>query len=127
MGFAIYLILGAVFLTMVLVTANTMIQAFKERVHEIGVLKTLGFTGSTVLGLILAEALLSLIIGGALGLAIAYYIIEYAKRTITDMFYFGPEDFVVGALIILAVGLFVGAAPALQAKRLTIIEALGRS
>jgi putative ABC transport system permease protein len=127
MGFAIYLILGAVFLTMVLVTINTMIQAFKERVHEIGVLKTLGFTGGTVLGLILAEALLSLIIGGAIGLTIAYYIIEYAKNTITQMFYFGPADFLIGALIILAVGLVVGAAPALQAKRLTITEALGRS
>src|SRR5690606_15434464 len=56
MGFAIYLILGAVFLTMVLVTANTMIQAFKERVHEIGIMKTLGFTGSTLLTLIVAES-----------------------------------------------------------------------
>src|SRR3546814_19735022 len=63
---AIYLILGAVFLTMVLVTANTMIQAFKERVHELGILKTLGFTGPAVLGLILAGALLILFIGGAI-------------------------------------------------------------
>lgn len=126
MGIAIYLILGAVFLTMVLVTANTMIQAFKERVHEIGVLKTLGFSGATVFALILTEALAMLIIGGAMGLAVAYYIIEYAKRTITDMFYFGPDDFVVAVLIVLAVGLVVGAAPAWRAKRLTITDALGR-
>lgn len=126
MGFAIYLILGAVFLTMVLVTANTMIQAFKERVHEIGVLKTLGFSGGAVFALILAEALLMLIVGGAIGLTIAYYIIEFAKQTITNMFYFGPDDFAVAILIVLAVGVVVGAAPAWKARRLTITDALGR-
>ena len=127
MGFAIYLILGAVFLTMVLVTANTMIQAFKERVHEIGILKTLGFTGPAVLGLILAEALVILLIGGTIGLTIAYYIIEYAKSSVTDLFYLGPTDIAIGFGIIILVGLIVGGVPALQAKRLTITQALGRS
>jgi putative ABC transport system permease protein len=127
MGFAIYLILGAVFLTMVLVTANTMIQAFKERVHEIGILKTLGFTGPAVLGLILAEALLILFIGGAIGLTIAWYIIEYAKVEVTELFYLGPADIAIGFGIIVIVGLVVGGVPALQAKRLTITQALGRS
>lgn len=127
MGFAIYLILGAVFLTMVLVTANTMIQAFKERVHEIGILKTLGFTGPAVLGLILAEALLILVLGGSIGLTIAWYIIEYAKTSVTNLFYLSPADIAIGFGIIVVVGLIVGGVPALQAKRLTITQALGRS
>ena len=35
----------AVFFTMLLVTANTMAQSVRERTNEIGVLKTLGFSG----------------------------------------------------------------------------------
>jgi putative ABC transport system permease protein len=127
MSVAIYLILGAVFLTMVLVTANTMIQAFKERVHEIGILKTLGFTGAAVLTLILAEALLILLIGGTIGLGISWYIIEIAKEQVTALFYLGASDIAIGFAIIIAVGLLVGAVPALQARRLTITQALGRS
>lgn len=127
MGSAIYLILGAVFLTMVLVTANTMIQAFKERVHEIGILKTLGFTGSTVLGLIVAESLLLLSVGGAVGLTVAWYIVELAKAQVTPLFYLGLDDIFTGALIIVIIGIVVALGPALQAKRLTIIQALGRS
>lgn len=127
MGFAIYLILGAVFLTMVLVTANTMIQAFRERVHEIGIMKTLGFTGPAMLALILAEALLILLIGGSIGLGISWFIIELAKTEVTNLIYLGASDIAIGFVIILAVGLMVGGIPALQARRMTITQALGRS
>lgn len=127
MGFAIYLILGAVFLTMILVTGNSMAQAFRERLHEIGVLKTLGFTGSTILSLILAEALLMLVIGGGIGLLVAYNIVELAKAQVTSLFYLSAQNIVVGIAMIVATGLVVGSVPALQAKRLSIVEALGRS
>ena len=46
-------IVGAVFFTMLLVTANTMAQSVRERTNEIGVLKTLGFSNGGVLGLVL--------------------------------------------------------------------------
>jgi putative ABC transport system permease protein len=127
MGFAIYLILGAVFLTMILVTANSMAQAFRERIHEIGVMKTLGFTGSTILSLILAESLLMLGIGGAIGLLCAYYIVELAKAEVTPLFYLSPQNIVIGLIIMVVTGVVVGSAPALQAKRLTIVQALGRT
>ncbi len=59
--------LGVMF-TILLVTANTMGMALRERRREIGVLKTLGFDGRLVMGLMLGEALLLGAFGGALGL-----------------------------------------------------------
>ena len=59
----------AVAFTILLVTANTMSMAVRERRTEIGVLKTLGFSSAQVLGLIVAEALLLGVLGGALGIA----------------------------------------------------------
>jgi putative ABC transport system permease protein len=53
--------------TMLLVTANTMSMALRERRTEIAVLKTLGFSGGRVMALILGEALLLGVAGGAVG------------------------------------------------------------
>ncbi|MEO8499775.1 MAG: FtsX-like permease family protein [Vicinamibacteria bacterium] len=57
----------AVCFTILLVTANTMSMAVRERRGEIAILKTLGFTGAQVMGLIVAEALSLGALGGALG------------------------------------------------------------
>jgi len=57
----------AVAFTILLVTANTMSIAVRERQQEIGVLKTLGFSSGLVMSLILIEALLLGLMGGALG------------------------------------------------------------
>ena len=59
----------AVTFTILLVVANTMSIAVRERRKEIGVLKTLGFTSRQVMGLVVAESLLIAAIGGALGIA----------------------------------------------------------
>jgi putative ABC transport system permease protein len=58
----------AVAFTILLVTANTMSMAVRERRTEIGVLKTLGFSSAQVLGLIVAESLVLGVLGGALGI-----------------------------------------------------------
>jgi putative ABC transport system permease protein len=58
----------AVAFTILLVTANTMSMAVRERRTEIAVLKTLGFSSGLVMALVLSEALLIGVLGGALGL-----------------------------------------------------------
>jgi putative ABC transport system permease protein len=58
----------AVTFTILLVVANTMSIAVRERRKEIGVLKTLGFTSSQVMGLVVAESVLIGVLGGALGI-----------------------------------------------------------
>ena len=57
----------AVTFTILLVVANTMSIAVRERRTEIAVLKTLGFTSRQVMGLVVAESVLIAAIGGALG------------------------------------------------------------
>jgi putative ABC transport system permease protein len=58
----------AVSFTILLVTANTMSMAVRERRTEIAVLKTLGFSSALVMGLVVAEAVLLGVLGGALGI-----------------------------------------------------------
>jgi putative ABC transport system permease protein len=61
----------AVAFTVLLVTANTMSMAIRERRTEIAVLKTLGYPSALVLALILGEALVIGAVGGGLGVLIA--------------------------------------------------------
>ena len=60
-------ILAAVFFTILLLTGNTMAQALRERVPELAVLKTIGFSDGAVAALVLGEALLLCLVGGAFG------------------------------------------------------------
>ncbi len=64
-------ICAAVTFTILLVSGNTMAMSVRERIKEVGVLKTLGFTNGSILGMILGEALCISLIGGFIGLAIA--------------------------------------------------------
>jgi putative ABC transport system permease protein len=58
-------ICAAVTFTVILVSANTMAMSVRERVREVGVLKTLGFTQGEILGIVLGEAAFLSFIGGA--------------------------------------------------------------
>jgi putative ABC transport system permease protein len=60
-------ICAAVTFTILLVTANTMAMSVRERIREVGVLKTLGYTNGSVLGIILGEAAVLSLLGGLLG------------------------------------------------------------
>jgi putative ABC transport system permease protein len=66
-GLIVGSIMGAVFFTLLLLTGNTMAQAVRERIPELAVLKTIGFRNGSVLGLVLAESVLLVLIGGVLG------------------------------------------------------------
>src|SRR6202035_4781122 len=65
-------IMGAVFFTILLVTGNTMAQAVRERTGELGVLKAIGFTNNQVLTLVLVESCLLSVLGGVVGLGLAW-------------------------------------------------------
>ena len=64
-------ICAAVTFTVLLVSGNTMAMSVRERIREVGVLKTLGFTRPAILGMILAESVSLAVVGGAIGLGIA--------------------------------------------------------
>jgi putative ABC transport system permease protein len=120
-------ILGAVFFTIILLTGNTMAQTFRERIPELAVLKTLGFSDVLVSLLVLGEAVLLCAVGGAIGLGIAALLAPGVARGIKDIlpgFEIVWQTIAVGLAIAVLLGLLVGAVPALTARRLRIVDAL---
>jgi putative ABC transport system permease protein len=121
-------ILGAVFFTILLVTGNTMAQAVRERTGELGVLKAIGFTNAQIVSLVLAESCLLTVLGGALGLGLAWLVISRGDPTngLLPMFFFPTRDLLIGLGLSVALGLVTGIFPALQAMRLRVADALRR-
>ena len=121
-------ILVAVLFTMLLVAANTMAQSVRERTSEMGVLKTLGFSNTAVLTLILSESVLIAVIGGSLGLGAAWLIVQQGDPTngMLPIFVLPPRDVAIGAVMVVALGLIAGALPAFNAMNLKITDALRR-
>ena len=78
-GLIVGAIMAAVFFTLMLLTGNTMAQAVRERIPELAILKTIGFTSGSVLGLLLAEAMLLLLFGGVIGVLIAGSVASRAR------------------------------------------------
>ena len=126
-GLIVGSIMAAVFFTLVLLTGNTMAQAVRERVPEIGVLKTIGFSSKTVLALVLGEGVLLLALGAAGGLAVAGVIVVAIRGQVGGQLELppvGPEIWGRGLLLAVVIGLLVGALPAIRGMRLRIVDAL---
>ena len=70
----------AVAFTILLVTANTMSMAVRERRTEIAVLKTLGFSSPRVMSLVLTEAVALGVLGGGLGVLMAEGLVAYLSK-----------------------------------------------
>jgi len=129
-GMILVSVTSAVFFTMLLVTANTMAQSVRERTNEIGVLKTLGFSGQSILGLVLLESLFLTFTGGLVGLGLAWLLAGALGEGIKDyfpVFKIGVTTFMVGGSLMLVFGLVTGMWPALTAMRLKIVDALRRN
>lgn len=117
-----------VLFTLLLVTGNTMAMAVRERVPELGVLKTLGFGDRTVLLLVLAESLVIATVGGALGIGLAKLFTMSGDPTggMLPVFYLSTREMLLGVGIAMFVGLMAGLIPALTAMNLRIVDALRR-
>jgi putative ABC transport system permease protein len=129
-GAIVRAVLVAVFFTMLLVAGNTMAQAVRERTNELAVLKTLGFSQRTVLGLVLAESCFIAVLGGGLGLLFAEAIfipgLGKALSGFLPIFYLPTRDLIIGVALIFVFGIAAGILPAVQAMRLRIVDALRR-
>ncbi len=103
-------------------------QAVRERTEEIGVLKAIGFTNERVLFLVLLESCVVAMVGGGLGLLLAWGIISAGNPVpaMLPMFYLPPHDLAIGAGQVVVLGIVAGIFPAIQAMRLRIAEALRR-
>ncbi|HEY3836017.1 MAG TPA: FtsX-like permease family protein [Bryobacteraceae bacterium] len=123
-------IVGAVTFTILLVSANTIAMSVRERVREVGILKTLGFTPGTILGIILGEAVAIALIGGVIGVALAaamttavghmpgMLIPELQQLALV------PEVAASCLGVAAAIGLLSALIPAINASRISILQAL---
>jgi putative ABC transport system permease protein len=123
------IVCAAVMFTMLLVSANTIAMSVRERVKEVGVLKVLGFTNAMVLGIILTEALVVSLLGGALGVFLASLmtgVVRSGPAFLDQLKHLSlsPEVGLLCLLIAAAVGLLSAFVPAFQASRISILEAL---
>src|SRR2546426_10372811 len=81
----VILVVGAAFVTILMIVGNTMALTIRERTREIGVLKTLGFSGPRILGMVLGESVLLALLGGIPGLAIAALIAMALRNSLANV------------------------------------------
>jgi putative ABC transport system permease protein len=122
-------IAGAVTFTILLVSANTMAMSVRERVREVGVLKTLGFTPGVILTLILGEAAMISLMGGAAGYLISIGLTESVRRSpyggmLPPIESFVPSVALTCILTACVIGVASSLVPALGASRISIVNAL---
>ncbi|HXE79660.1 MAG TPA: FtsX-like permease family protein [Vicinamibacterales bacterium] len=117
---------SVVFFTLLLVTGNTMAIAVRERTNEIAVMKALGYTSKFVLGLVLSESVLIALVGGGIGLWLAYGLIQMDVTGGLIQLYLPASGFVIGAAIAALTGVLAGLIPAVNAMRLNVAAALRR-
>ena len=126
-GLIVTAIMGAVFFTLLLLTGNTMAQAVRERIPELAVLKTIGFSNRSVLWLVLAESMLLVVLGGLIGLALAAALMPLVSAGSGGMIQLPtvlPQTWLIGLALMLLIGAIVGLLPAMRAMRLNIVDAL---
>lgn len=125
-------ICGAVVFTILLVSANTMAMSVRERVREVGVMKTLGFRDGAILGIVLGEAAVLSLIGGMIGCLLAYgltAVVRQGPALNAELKTLTIQPLI--AVLILASGVLIGIAsafvPAWNASRTPILDALRHS
>jgi putative ABC transport system permease protein len=120
-------ILIAVFFTILILTGNTMAQAIRERIPELAVLKTLGFSDRVVTALVLGEALLLLGLGAGLGMAGAVSVLPALNGRTGGRFpplFVDATTWLLAGAIAVALAVAIGLPPALRVGRLRIVDAL---
>jgi putative ABC transport system permease protein len=118
----------AVVVALLCVAANTMAMALRERTREIALLKAIGFSQSSVLGMFLTESVLIGLLGGllgALGAKLMFAVVDFSKfMTGMGWLYVPWSTALAGICLATLVGLLSGIIPAWQASRISVIDGL---
>ena len=119
----------AVVFAILLVTANAMMMSARERTGEIAVMKTIGFSDTTLFTLVIVEAGMIAAIGAGLGLGAAkllYKGLNFNGFGFLPGFDVSGSTLVLGAMLALLLMLASGLVPAVRAARLPVVQALRR-
>src|SRR3984885_7043762 len=122
-------ICGAVAFAIMLVSANTMAMSVRSRTREVAVLKTIGFTRSSVLSIFVSESIALAVAGGALGVLVAVPVIWWLTRSFIALgvplaMKVNWQTAGLSLLVALTLGLVSGYLPAFNASRMNIVDGL---
>lgn len=122
MNFMAFVIIGII----MLVLANTMIMAARERTREYAVFKTLGFSTFHITGLILGESLLISLLGGVIGIALTYPIVAGFEQAIPKgffpFFFIEPKTTILAFSAAMLVGFIAAIFPIQRTLKTKIVE-----
>lgn len=122
----------AILLIMSLILANTVAMSVRERTHEYGVLRAIGFRPGHVLTFVISESALIALVGGAVGLGLLWLLVHFALGPVmidSGMFpaFATPAFWMVMSLVLAAaLGALAAGLPAFRAARLKVTDALRR-
>ena len=122
-GFFVHAIMGAVFFTLLVLTGNTMAESVRERTAVLAILRTLGFKPSTVIALIVSEALLMCGVSAMCGLLFAGIAFPLTKAYVGET-YLPPVVIGLGAVAAIGVACLSTIIPTWRMMRLNIVSAL---
>ncbi len=122
-------ICAAVTFTILLVSGNTMAMSVRERVREVGILKTLGYTSRAILFIILGEAGIIALLGGTIGVALASALLSVVRNSPVGLqqvqnLSITPDVGAACLTLALVIGVASSFVPALNAARMPILDSL---
>jgi putative ABC transport system permease protein len=131
---ALDLVSGVILVIMLLILGNTIAMGVRERTHEYGVLRAIGFLPKHIAGFVFGEAMFIGILGGALGVGVSFPLVEkgmgrFIEENMGGYFpYFRVESATIVAAIVLSVvlGFIAAGIPAYRAARLNVVDSLRR-
>jgi putative ABC transport system permease protein len=131
---ALNIVSAIILLIMMLILGNTIAMGVRERTREYGVLRALGFSPRHVATFVIGEALAIGVLAAGLGCALSYPIVQlgmgrWLEENMGSFFpYFrvSIETALVAAVLAVLLGVISAIIPAMQASKLTIIDALRR-
>jgi putative ABC transport system permease protein len=130
----VYLVMGAVVMVLLIACANVanlQLARAASRRHELSVRSALGAGRSRLLRHLMTESLLLAVLGGAIGLAVAYAGVQWLGTSVPNFLQFfgtiklNPTVLAFAALITLGTGFFFALPPAWRSSRVRLSDALG--
>jgi putative ABC transport system permease protein len=118
---------SAVVFAILLVAANTMAMAIRERTMEIAILKTLGFRNTVLSIFIVGESLALAFLGWLVGTGVAWFFakgVERAFSTFFPVFSLKPQTVAWSLGIGLLTGILASLFPVVHAMRIRIVDAM---
>ncbi|MBQ7622709.1 MAG: FtsX-like permease family protein, partial [Bacteroidales bacterium] len=131
LSFLIWLVGLGTILAGIIGVSNIMMVTVKERTTEIGIRRAIGATPSDILGQIILESISLTLIAGSFGIVFAVQLLRLLEKIVSSMPDSSPASFqisfgtaVAAALLLSALGVIAGLAPASRAMAIKPVDAM---